>query len=152
MFAIRHIVIFALLLVIALALTLLVISGGRLQHERVKLSFQKDIEVAPNLPASLSNAVLHVSCSDSLDGNWSGSRSLNSPMGSVSSVVGTNETWNEDRLIAINAEGFKMLFTKRWRYTGLGQSLYQETNVILFRYGQITETNTLGRRIVGHFK
>jgi len=152
MFAIRHIVIFALLLVFALALALLVISAGRLQYESVTLSFQKDVEVAPNLPASLSNAVLHVSCSGPLDGSWSGSRSLNSPVGSGSSVVGTNETWNEERLIAINAEGFKMLFTKRWRFTGPGQSISQETNVILFRYGQVTETNTLGWRIVGNFK
>jgi hypothetical protein len=75
-----------------------------------------------------------------------------SPGSFSTTVTGTNETWDEERLIAINAEGFEMLFTKRWRWAGLGQQIHNETNVILFRYGQITETNILGRSIVGKFK
>ncbi|HEY5234043.1 MAG TPA: hypothetical protein VIK35_10975 [Verrucomicrobiae bacterium] len=159
MFVIRHILAFALLLILGLVLALLVISAGRFHYESVTLTFQKPVDVSPNLPASLTNAVLFVKVfepSDPLATNyasWRGSRSLNFPGGSSgSSVIGTNEKWDEDRLIAINAEGFEMLFTKRWRWAGLGQKIHNETNVILFRYGQITETNTLGRRIVGKFK
>jgi hypothetical protein len=158
MFAIRHILVFVLLLIFGLVLALLVISAGRFHYEGVILTSQKPVDVSPNLPASLTNAVLFVKVFEPNDplatnyASWGGSHSLKSPVGSSSFIIETNETWNEERLIAINAEGFEMLFTKRWRGAGLGQKIHNETNVILFRYGQITETNTLGRRIVGKFK
>ncbi len=117
------------------------------------------VEVSANVPTSSSNAVLQLQVRESSNflvtnySSWVGNLSLTG----VSSFGGSsnNETiekWDETRLITINTEGFKVLFTKRWRLAGLGQKINQETNVILFRYGQVTETNALGWRIVGKFK
>jgi hypothetical protein len=158
MFATRHILASALLLMVSLALVVLVISASRFHYEGVTLTFQKPVDVSSSLPASVTNAVLYVKVfepSNPLVTNyegWAASYSLASPVSSGSSVIGTKETWDADRLVAINAEGFEILFTKRWRWAGPGQKIHNETNVILLGYGQITETNTLGRRIVGKFK
>jgi hypothetical protein len=70
---------------------------------------------------------------------------LKSPVGSGSSVVGTNVSFEEERLIAIKTDGFEILFTKR-------ENGVVQTNIVLFYYGQITQTNTLGWKIVGNFK
>ena len=116
------------------------------------------VEVSTNLPASLLNANLHLKVrepSDLLATNHeslSGDLSLAGPDFGGSSDDEKIEKWDEMRLIAINAEGFEVRFTKRWRLSGLGQKMNQETNVILFRYGQVTETNALGWKIVGKFK
>jgi len=72
----------------------------------------------------------------------SGNRSFMSPVGLGSDSSGH---YDEERLLAIRADGFLMLFTKR--DGGVGQ-----TNAVLFRYGEATETNTLGWKIVGRFK
>ena len=148
MFAMRHFLVFA-------SLAFLV---GCSDSERVVLSSQKDVEVSTNLPESLRSAVLYIKVQEPINPqatnyrSWSGSRSLNSPGGSSSGEDGTMQTWDGDQLIGIDAEGFKILFTKKWRPTGLRQKISSETNVILFRYGQITETNTLRWKIVGKFK
>ena len=118
------------------------------------------VEVSTNVPASLFNAELNLKIRGSSDprttnySGWylSGDVSLTGPSGGSSGFGGTIDEWDEQRLIAINTEGFKVLFTKRWRLAGLGQKINQETNVILFRFGQVTETNALGWRIVGKFK
>ena len=120
------------------------------------------IEVSTNVPAAALNAILHLKIREPEDllvtnySSWSGRLSLTggSFFGSFSgsSDNETIEKWDETRLIAINTEGFKVLFTKRWRLAGLSQKINQETNVILFRHGQVTETNTLGWKIVGKFK
>ena len=108
------------------------------------------VEVAQDLPPSLSNAVLHlviVEPSDASPTNnyaskMTGNRSLKSPVGSSSVSDGH---YQEERLVAISADGFVMRFTK-----DDGQGV--RTNVVLFRYGETTETNALGCKIVGRFK
>ena len=121
---------------------------------------KQSVEVSTNVPASLFNAELDLKIRGSSDprttnySGWylSGHASLTGPGGSSGSLGGTIDEWDGYRLIAINSEGFEVLFTKRWRLAGLGQKLNEETNVILFRYGQVTETNALGWKIVGKFK
>jgi len=159
MFATRHIVIFVFLLVLAFVLTLLVFSAGRFSYEQVTPIYPQTVEVSPGLPPSASDAILNLSIYEPADASPTnyrskifGSRSLQYLGGFSSSSTDTGETWDENRLIAINADGFKMFFTKRWRLPGLGQEIHQETNVILFRYGQVTDTNAIGWRIVGKFK
>jgi hypothetical protein len=72
----------------------------------------------------------------------SGNRSLEHPVGWGSNSDGQ---YDENRLLAIRAEGFQMLFTER-------DGGVVQTNIVLFRYGEDTETNTLGWKIVGRFK
>ncbi|MGA2540252.1 MAG: hypothetical protein ABSG78_01685 [Verrucomicrobiota bacterium] len=69
-------------------------------------------------------------------------RSLAQPVGWGSNSTGH---YDEQRLLAIRAEGFVMLFTER-------DGGVVHTNAVLFRYGQTNETNTLGWKIVGRFK
>lgn len=128
-------------------------------YKGVTSSHPQTVEVSSGLPASATNAVLFLRAyefsdisSTNLYSSWGGSRSMQYQGGGGSFVNGTNETWHHEQLIAINAEGFEMLFTKKWRFTGPGQKINQETNVTLFRFGQITETNTLGWSIIGKFK
>lgn len=108
-----------------------------------------DVEVSPGLPASASNAVLHlvlISPTNALPTSphemIGGNRSLAHPVGSGSDSSGRQD---EDRLLAIRPDGFLMMFSKRY-----GSVVH--TNVVLFRYGETTETNTLGWKIVGRFK
>ena len=159
MFATRHFVIFALLLALAFILALLVFSAGRFSYEQVTPLHLQTVEVSPGLPTSVTDAVLHLSIYEPADASPTNhrsatieSRSLQSPVGSGSTSTDTGETWNEERLIAINADGFKMLFIKQWRVSGLGQEIHRETNVMLFRYGQVTDTNAVGLKIIGKFK
>ena len=60
-------------------------------------------------------------------------------------VTNSGGHYDENRLLAIRPEGFLMLFTER-------DSGVVQTNAVLFRYGESTETNTLGWRIIGRFK
>jgi len=121
---------------------------GRSEAER-KLPAHSDVEVSPGLPASVSNAVLRIiqvtptnATPTTYREKTSGHRSLGSPVGSGGDSVGH---YHENRLLAIRAEGFLMLFTSR-------DGGVVQTNVVLFRYGEVTETNTLGWKIVGQFK
>jgi hypothetical protein len=106
------------------------------------------VEVSPGLPAPSTSAVLHLNLffpGDTSASGWtqtsSGSFSLKRPYfhDSVS-----KSSLDEERLVAIRADGFVMQFTTR----DGGET---KTNSVLFPYGQTTETNTLGWRIVGNF-
>jgi|ERR1039458_8638857 hypothetical protein len=111
-----------------------------------------DVEVSQGLPPSVSNAVLHlvlISPTNASPTNHTekyemmgGNRSLDHPVGWGSNSSGR---YDEDRLLAIREEGFVILFTKR-------DGGVVQTNAVLFRYGETTETNTLGWKIVGRFK
>ncbi len=82
--------------------------------------------------------------SDASAGNWtqtiSGSFSLKMP-----GIPDIRSQGEEERLIAIRADGFVMRFTKR----DGGET---QTNFVLFPFGQTTETNILGWKIIGNFK
>ena len=116
MFATRHIVVFALL-VFAFTLVLLVCSAGRFSYEPVMPVHPQTVEVSPGLPASVTNAVLHVSMYEPANASPTNyrsecfvSRSLKSPVGGRKIFdAESGERWDEQRLIAINADGFKML-------------------------------------------
>jgi hypothetical protein len=71
----------------------------------------------------------------------SGSQSLENPVWSGT----VDGRYNEERLVAIRADGFLILFTQR-------EGGFTQTNIILFPYGQTTETNALGWQIVGRYK
>jgi hypothetical protein len=159
MFATRHFFVFALLLILAFSLALLVFSAGRFSYEQVTPIHPQTVEVSPGLSPSVSDAVLHLSIYEPVDASPTnyrsahfGGRSLQHPVGSGGELADMGGTWDENRLIAINADGFKILFTKQWRLPGVGQEIHQETNVILFRYGQVTDTNVIGWRIIGKFE
>ncbi len=106
------------------------------------------VEVSSGLPAAITNALLIVRMSkpnDASPTNYkeliSGTRSLQSPMGSSSS----GQNYQEERLVAIKPEGFVLLFTDR-------EGEIVHTNLVVFPYGQTTETNALGWKIVGQYK
>jgi hypothetical protein len=114
-----------------------------------KLPPRAYVDIFPGLPASVSNAVLHLvlvtptnASPTNYSGKVSGNRSLEYPVGSSSAGAGH---YDEERLLAIRAEGFLMVFTKL-------KGIAVETSVVLFRYAEVTETNTLGWTIVGQFK
>ena len=134
-----------------LVLILLVTFGGCSDDERVKSTHQVTVEVSQNLPVSLRNAVLNLHVRDPIDTlvtncqSWGGNYNLNYPAGSGLVMEGTNQFFEENRLLAIKPEGFEVLFTKR-------ENDAVQTNCVLFRYGEVTQTNTLGWTIVGKFK
>jgi hypothetical protein len=109
------------------------------------------VALAPDLPASAKNAVLYlqlVASADALATNWiqtiagiSGSLSQRMP---VIPSDHSNGCYAEERLIAIQADGFVIRFTDR-----VGGEI--RTNFVLFPFGQITETNTLGWNIIGDY-
>lgn len=107
------------------------------------------VEVSPGLPASSKNAVLLLNLFAPIDASptnftesISGSFSLKRPY--FHDTV-SKSSLDEEQLVAIRADGFIMQFT-----TSDGGKT--QTNSVLFPYGQTTETNTLGWRIVGNFK
>ena len=140
MFIHRQILVFALLLAFV----------GCSDGER-KSSTRQVVEVSQNLPASLSNAVLNLHIREPIDSLatnhsiWGGDRSLKSPVGSGGVIDGTNASFQEERLIAIVSDGFEVLFTRR-------DNGVVQTNIVLFHYGEVTQTNTLDWSIVGKFK
>jgi len=122
-----------------------IFGGGR------KLPPRWNVEVETNLSARITNGILHLVLREPIDPlatNYSvsvGSRSLESPVGSGSGSDATHSKFDEERLIAIKTAGFEMLFTK-------GSNGVVNTNIIFFPYGETTETNVLGWRIVGNYK
>ena len=121
--------------------------AGCSDHESVTLVHRPTVKIEPGLPASATNAVLQVRIHIpyGLPTNYasiSGSRSLKSPVGRGSDSTGF---YSEQRLVAIHSDGFVMLFTVR-------DAGVTKTNTVLFRYGETTETNTMGWKIDGHFK
>lgn len=132
-----------------LVFVLLVTLVGCSDYEGVTLVHQQTVEISPGLPASSTNAVLHLRLVPTLDASSTnkremiaGSRSLNSPVGSGGDSSGH---YHEQRLVAIRVDGFLILFTKR-------DGGATQTNSLVFPYGQTTQTNALGWRIVGYFK
>jgi hypothetical protein len=109
------------------------------------------VELTPDLPASATNAVLYLSLAasaDTLSNHWtqtvttiSGSLSRKRP---VMPGGHSNGRYDEERLIAIRADGFMIQFTKR-----AGREM--RTNYVLFPYGRTTETNAVGWDIVGSY-
>jgi hypothetical protein len=148
----QWLVVMFVILLVALTFALLVAFAGRFQYESVTLAHTTTVDISQNLPESARNAVLHLSIFEPVDASPTnyhtaiyGSRSLNSPVGSGSIGGSTYTNYQEERLVAINADGFNMLFTRR-------DNGVVQTNTILFRYGKTTQTNTLGWKIIGNFK
>ena len=99
------------------------------------------VELAPALPASVTNAVLRLNlASPNNIETMSCSVSLKSPFHGGTPA----DSYDEERLAAIRSDGFLMQFTTR-----IGREM--QTNVVLFPYGQTTETNTFTWRIVGNY-
>jgi hypothetical protein len=114
-----------------------------------KTPFSAVVQISKEAPEAVRKKVLSIvihNPSDVSVTNWqgvviSGKRSLKSPTGSGSDSGGSHE----ERLIAINADGFKVLFTNT-------RGEVVQTNAVLFRYGETTDTNTIGWRIVGKYQ
>jgi hypothetical protein len=104
------------------------------------------VEVSQGLPASVTSAVLSLKLSMT-NGTVSSasSPSLDCPISAGGGWYGHHHDYQEERLLSIRADGFLMFLKIR------DDSLTQ-TNIVLFRYGETTETNMLGWRIVGRFK
>jgi hypothetical protein len=100
------------------------------------------VKVSPNLPASLRDAVLLLSVRDPAHGSTFGDRSLESPVGSGS---GSDGHFDEERLIAIRADGFEVLLTQ-------GQDHIAQTAGVFFPFGKTTELSVLGCKVAGKFK
>lgn len=114
------VVMFAILLV-ALTFALLVAFAGRFHYESVTLAHAAGVEVSQNLPATASNAVLHLSIFDPKNDSLSnyatasatyGNFSLKFTVSSSSSATSIYINNRECRLIAINADGFKIHLTR----------------------------------------
>jgi hypothetical protein len=109
-------------------------------------SSSPSVEVAPALSASATNAVLHlklVSFNEALRTGREISCILSRKVRGMSADP-SNGRYDEERLIAIQADGFVIRFTDR-----VGGEM--RTNFVLFPYGQTTETNALGWSIVGDY-
>jgi hypothetical protein len=81
----------------------------------------------------------------------SGSRSLTSPVGSSSSSDKNIVFYEEEKLISINSNGFAIRFVVNWKsaYKHEGS---QVTNTVLFYFGQVTQTNFSGLRVMGQYE
>ena len=106
------------------------------------------VEVSQGLPASATNAVLNlVLTAPSSLPNWPNKQS--GPWGLMKTTTAASTDpegrYKEQRLLAIRPEGFVMTFAEV--DTGVAY-----TNIVLFRYGEITETNTPRWKIVGQFE
>jgi hypothetical protein len=104
------------------------------------------VEVAPTLSASAASAVLHLKLvsfnQTSQTGiTISGILSRKDPVLPGGHSDGRND---DERLIAIQADGFVIQFTE-----GVGGEM--RTNCILFPYGQTTETNIMEWSIAGDY-
>ena len=116
-------------------------------YARHRSSSRPRVEVAPALLASAKDAVLHLRLVSFNEASQTGRE--------VSCILSrkdpgmfadpSNGRYDEERLIAIQADGFVIRFTDR-----VGGEM--RTNFVLFPYGQTIETNTLGWSIVGNFK
>jgi len=87
-----------------------------------------------------------------------GSRSLVSPVGSSSFVDKNIVYYQEARLVSINSNGCAIRFTVNWqpvsnhevgKKDGVGKRF---TNTVFFYYGQITQTNISGVRVIGQYE
>jgi hypothetical protein len=104
------------------------------------------IDVAPALPASATDAILHLKLASFNAASQTGSTisSILSQKDRVMFADPSHGLFDEERLIAIRADGFVIQFIHR-------ESGETRTNLVLFPYGQVTETNTMGWTIVGSY-
>jgi len=110
------------------------------------------VEVAPALSASATNAVLYLQLVSSGDIFGTNRTQTVTAISGISGTLnqrrpvmsGGHSNNGEQRLIVIRADGFVIQFTD-----DVGGEM--RTNLVLFPYGQITETNTLGWSIVGDY-
>lgn len=130
-----------------LLICLIVGLGCGCSHNRPSLEPQ--VDVAPGLSASVTNSVLHLELwrpADVQRTNASEMISSNKGLQQPTSSSGDDQGHsNEERLMAITADGFLVRFTIR------NKDLSQ-TNTVLFRYGETNDTNIADWKIVGHFK
>jgi hypothetical protein len=121
------------------------------------------VTVSSNVSAQFQEASLHLAISEyaPFPGTKTfGTRSLGSPCGQGEMESGTNYSFQEERLTAITQDGFEVRFTRRQCPFGQTNNMHfhqiektiVQTNTVLFRFGETTETNTIGLRIVGKFK
>lgn len=88
----------------------------------------------------------------------SGSRSLASPVGSSTAVDKNIVYYQEERLISVNSNGCSIRFIVNWQPVSKheGGQVTDEgsrsTNTIFFYFGQITQTNISGLRIIGQYE
>ena len=113
---------------------------------RHRNSSRPRVEVAPALSASTTDAVLHLKLASFNEASRTGIR-ISGILGRKDPVMpgGHSNGRNDDeRLIAIRADGFVVRFTDRVD----GE---MRTNLVLFPYGQTTETNLMAWSIVGDY-
>jgi hypothetical protein len=125
---------------------------GCSKYEGVVLVHPPTVEVSPGLPATATNAVLSLSIFEPADASPTnyrsatyGIRSLQYPGWSSSTIDGTNVWSQEARLAAIIPDGFEIRFTRC-------DNGVTQTNTVLFRFGETTQTSTIGFRIVGRYE
>jgi hypothetical protein len=113
---------------------------------RHESSSRPRVQVAPGLSASATNAVLHLKLVSFNEASRTGSTisCILSRKNLVMFADPSNGRYDEERLIAIQTDGFVLRFTDR-----VGGEM--RTNFVLFPYGQTTETNTLGWSVVGDY-
>jgi hypothetical protein len=104
------------------------------------------IEVTPSLPASATNAILHLKLVSFNATSQTGSTisGILSRKNQVMFADPSNGLYDEERLIAMRSDGFVIQFLHR-------EGGEMRTNLVLFAYGQVTETNTMGWNIVGSY-
>ncbi len=104
------------------------------------------VEVSPGLSASAKYAVLHLKL-DSFNWATDTGRMLYGMVSQKKPVEPgrpAGDRTDAEQLIAIKADGFVIRFTDR-----VGGEM--QTNIILFPFGQTTETNTLEWHVVGDY-
>lgn len=111
--------------------------------------FRPKVEVALGSPAPAKNAVLHLRLISSSGAwgtpNWTQTVDTGILSQKIVSLGGhSNGRDDEERLMAIQADGFVIRFTKY----DAGET---QTNFVIFPYGQTTKTNIMGESIVGSY-
>ena len=100
------------------------------------------VNVAHDAPEAARHAVLNLRVRTPNHGTSGGTRALDDPVGSGS---GSDGHFEEERLIAIKADGFEVLLTQ-------GQDKTVQTATVFFPFGKSTEEKVLGCEVSGKYK
>ncbi len=147
-----------LIMVSSLIVVLVILCAIKLKHRSAPAP-KSTVEVSTDVPPRLQNDMLYVRIHERTGGSLA-TLSFAQPFASASIESDTNMDTEEERLVAIQTNGFEVLFTKTvYSVSKTNNSLtiqkgkgVEQKGVVLFRDGETTQTNVLEWEIVGQFK
>jgi hypothetical protein len=150
-----------MLMVLILSIGIALLINVHNETDVFLLAKRSGVVLEPGIPNEVGRFILtlRIDVDAPTKGKVFSARGLGFPIGSGTEVEGSNVFFHEERLMSVRSNGFLIrltesgypLPTQQSGCTANGENTDRHSYIIFFPFGQKTETNVFGWRVIGEF-